>query len=108
MAESIIPNTLNEQIATVNDQIATLLLNSVYEYPINISSYKTRTSPYTCPSDGYARVQTENEYIYGNNKDNTNSAVLIVGNGKPQSVFVRKGMRIYTEGGSSARFIPIE
>ena len=82
------------------------------EGAVDISSYTSTF--YTCPSDGYAYAQDNNNnttiYIQIWSSDELNYTQIIVANGACQSVFVRKGMKLKVTmvgGTGRTRFYPL-
>ena len=77
---------------------------------VDISSY-TESNPYVCPSDGYVFVYNasgQSGYVTIWGKDNPYGGISC---GVPSgriSTFVRRGMRVFSSGTSSAkRFMPL-
>ena len=73
---------------------------------VSLSSYTSQANPYTCEMDGYARVTAAGDSIYFC-VPGGGSVTLLVGSGNQKSVFVRKGTQLYTNGGTTERFIPL-
>ena len=89
---------------TLSDHIATLTANEyVGGTVVNISSYHD-SNPYTCPCDGYARVQTAGDAIL----IKPGGGALITSTGNYVSIYVHKGSQIYANNdATSARFLPL-
>ena len=78
---------------------------------VNLASYTSESSAYTAPSDGYVFVyntSSQTGYLTVKGSTDDNSTVAVGAAGGRTSLFVRKGMKIYLTGTSSAvRFSPI-
>ncbi len=72
----------------------------------SITSYSSASNPYTVPDDGYIRVTGTDETIQWLANDGVNKAMLAKSDGAAVvSVFVRKGMTVFIENPSGARFM---
>lgn len=90
----------------LKNQITSHEYNRTNGSSTSITSYSTSSNPYTVPEDGYIRVTGTNETIQWLASDGVNYAVLAKSDGATTvSVFVRKGMTIFIENPSGARYM---
>lgn len=95
MAESVIKNSLANEVSALHNN---RLENSNVVNLVNYSS----TNKYTAPSDGYAYVSVDGAsgygaiYVMGSNEQQIVTISERVGYAR-QSLFVKKGMKMYAE-----------
>ena len=76
---------------------------------VDVKSY-TSSNMYTCPCDGYILVYSGSNTAYAAITGSTGTNVIAAGVASGRdSVYVRKGMKVYTVGSPSAvRFYPFK
>lgn len=105
---------LDDETTTVEDA---LTKDYSYGTRINIISYNSQSNMFTCPSDGYIIVGTDNNIAhYVIVREPSGSAFIsVAGNGSRTgfaNVFVKKGLKVYVGNNTATdafvEFLPIE
>ena len=89
----------------LGDSIAYHEYNRTNGSSTSITSYSTSSNPYTVPEDGYIRVTGTNETIQWVGSVENYTMLAKSDGATVISVFVRKGMNIFIENPSGARYM---
>lgn len=109
--QTALPLDIQEKYDELDDRIS----SNTFGSPVDISPYNSSSNQYTCPSDGYINISTGvnvDDYMIAMVNNRYAGAVYCskAGWSGIQSIFVKKGMKVYKNGGttgSNIQFIPL-